>query len=383
MKIGKWARLVLMAVPLLAGCKGFWNAPTTTTGGGTGTGGVFFVLNQTGNQIGAYSIVSGKVTAVTGSPYTLTALPFAIAVAPGSGYLYVSTAQGIYLYDIGTGGALTLGNSSQLFSADAAYAMQVDPSGAWLLEAVSGVGTLNAIPIVSATGILDSTRSVKTVVLPATTLNQLAVSPASSTNPYVFVAMGTGGTAVVPFTSANADPFGTVSKIAVKNSLGGANTVAVDTSNRLLFVGETVAVTGTQTGGLRAFSIGATISEVSGSPYTTDGTGPSAILPTADYVYVANKAVSGSTTGNVKGFAITATGSVYSLTKVSTIAAGNGTVGLAEDSTSTFVLAVNSGGNPDLDAFTFDATTAGQLDASITSATGTDPTQAIAIAALK
>ena len=42
------ARLILMAAPLLAGCKGFWNAPPTTPGTGS-TGGVFYVLNQSGN----------------------------------------------------------------------------------------------------------------------------------------------------------------------------------------------------------------------------------------------------------------------------------------------------------------------------------------------
>ncbi len=381
MKIGKWARMALMAAPLLAGCKGFWQAlPVTPTPSGA-NGGIFYVLNQKTVQIAAFSIVSGQVTAVTGSPYTLGAVPFAMAVAPGGGYLYVSTAAGIYLYTIGTGGALTVGNGGNIIASDAAFAMQVDPTGSWLVEAVSGVGTLNAIPIVASTGLYNSALLEQTIALPAITVQGLAVSPANSTNPYVFVPLGANGTAVVPFKAANTDPFGSVSRIATLSTLGGANSVGIDPTNRLLYIGETAALSGTQSGGLRVFTVGAQISEISGSPFATGGTGPSAILTGADNVYIANKAVSGSTTGNITGFSITATGTAYSLTAINTIASGIGTIGLAVESTSTYMLAVNSGGTPDLNLYTFDTTTAGKLVASATAATGTDPVQAIAIAA--
>ena len=382
MNLGKWARLFLMAAPLLAGCKGFWDKTTTPPPTGS-SGGVFYVLNQKTSQIAAFSIVSGKVTAVTGSPYSLGGtLPYAIAISPTGTYMYVSTAAGIYLYNIGTGGALTIGNSGALIAGDAAYAMQVDPGGNWLIEAVSGVGTLNAVPIVPATGLLKSGGLEQTVALPAITVQQLAVSPANSTNPYVFVALGTGGTAVVPFTTANANPFGTVVRIPTISTLGGAISVAVDPTNRLLYIAETVAVSGTQTGGMGVFTIGSTITEITGSPYPTGGTGPSDILPLADTVYVANKAVGGSSAGNISGFSITATGTTLSLTAINTIASGIGTIGLAEDNTKTFLLAVNAGGGPDLNTYTFDTTTTGKLVASITAATGTDPVQAVAIAAV-
>jgi hypothetical protein len=55
---------------------------------------------------------------------------------------------------------------------------------------------------------------------------------------------------------------------------------------------------------------------------------------------------------------------------------------MTQDSTGNYLLVVNSGGSPDLQAFTFDSTTAGKLDSALTSATGTDPVQASAIAAL-
>ena len=54
---------------------------------------------------------------------------------------------------------------------------------------------------------------------------------------------------------------------------------------------------------------------------------------------------------------------------------------LAQDATGNYLLAVDSGGSPDLEAYTFDSTTAGKLDSAFTSTTGTDPVGAIAIAA--
>jgi hypothetical protein len=73
---------------------------------------------------------------------------------------------------------------------------------------------------------------------------------------------------------------------------------------------------------------------------------------------------------------------VYSLTTVSTVSAGITTVGLAEDSSSTYVLAVNSGGSDDLDVYTFDQTTSGKLDLATQIATGTDPVKATAVVAV-
>lgn len=382
---------LLAAALLLAGCSGFWKAPASGGGGGGGGGtgaasGVFYVLNQKSTQLVGFSFASGSTTpaTVSGSTQQLGAVPLALAISPNRSFLYVSTAGGIYLYNIGSGGALTAGNGSQAISADPAYTMQVDPTGKWLVEAVSGEGTVNAIPL-TATGQYNTSLQEQQAALPAQNVQQIAISGAATATPsYVFVAMGSGGTAVVPFNAANANPFGNVSTIAPLSKTGGDNTVAIDTTNPLLYVGETVAVSGTQSGGLRVFQIASTkISEIAGSPYASAGTGPSAILPTtAGYVYVANKAVSGSTTGNITGFSVNLSGSAYSLTKVSTVNAGVSPVGLAQDSTSTYVLAVNSGGSPDLSTYTFDATTKGQLDAGATIATGTDPVQAIAIAAV-
>jgi 6-phosphogluconolactonase len=383
----KWALAGLAAAALLAGCKGFWQPLPTTTSTGTETAsGVFYVLNQKTAQVVGFSFPSGSTTptAVTGGSANLGAAPLAMTISPGGSFLYISTSVGIYLYTIGTGGTLTVANNGEAISTDPAIAMAVDPTDQWLVESTSGTGTLNAIPLDTTTGLLNSSLQEASIQLPNTNVEQMVISPAGATNTFVYVAMGPGGTEVIPFDAGNTTPFGSGTTIAVKNANGSANAVAVDPSNRLLYVAETVAVSGTQTGGLRAFTIGTTsLTEITKTAaYATGGTGPSAILATANYVYVANKAVSGSADGNITGFTINSTGGVYSLTSVSTIGAGEGTVGLAEESTSTYVLAVNAGGGPDLNTYTFDTTTVGKLDAGTTSATGTDPVVAVAVAAV-
>jgi len=350
-------------------------------------------MNQGRQQVAGFAFASGSTTptAVTNGSSTFAAVPLAMAISPNAGFLYVSTGGGVFAYSISSSGALTLLNDSQPISSDLPTAIAVDGSSSWLLESTSGSGVLNAVPVSSSTGILDSTRTQQTVNLPNTILTQIVSSSGNATNPYVFVGMGLGGTAVIPFTAAStSNPFGTVVRIPTISSSGGATAVAVDPTNRLLYVAETAAVSGTQTGGLRVFTIGANSSmkEVSGSPYKTGGTGPSAILATPDgnFVYVANKAVSGSGNGNISGYPIVSSGGVYSLgTLINTIATGVGTVGLAEDNTKTYVLAVNSSNSnssPDLNTYTFDATTTGKLNAGATAATGTDPVQATAIAAV-
>lgn len=350
---------------------------------GSGTSGVFYVLNQTTSQIVAAKLVAGAYTSI-GSVTTPTSHPLAMAIAPNGQFLYVSTLNGIYVYTIGSGGSLTLGNGGTAISSDPASTMQVDATNSWLVEAISGSNALYAIAINTNTGQLATSREIEQTLsggLNSTTPIQLAISPndsSSCADCYVFVAMGSGGIQLVPFNPANSNPFGATSHIGLVNSSGGANTIAVDPTNRLLYVGETAAVSGTQTGGLAVYTISAGgANALSGSPYPTAGTGPSSILPSADgnYVYVANQAVSGSSTDNITSFSVTTT----ALTQIGTVAAGpTGQIGLAEDSTSSFLLAVDIAGTPDLQAYTMSS---GALTSTFTGATGTDPVGASAIVA--
>ena len=395
MKIKDGAGLLLATSVLLAGCSGFWDLPsstsTTPTTPTTLSSGVFYVLDQTTKQIAAYSITSGTLAQVSGSPYTLAAAPSCIAVAPGGGFLYVGTPAGIYLYTIGSNGALTVGNSGGTISSDIPNAMQV--YGSWLVEAFlpNSTGTsveINAIPINATTGVYAGTGGAPPSQtfdnLTSAAVKQLVISPNGDN---VFLALAGAGTLIDPFTAANSNPLGGTAKvIGVANSNQQALSVAVDPTERLFYIGETQAVN--SSGGLLVFnysSLSGTPTQASGSPIASGGLAPSAILPIAsgEYVYVANG--QGQTeTGNITWFPITASGTTYTIAAGSSIASGIQPIGLAEDSDDNFVLAVStggstSGGNPDLEAYTMSS---GALTSAITSSTGTDPVGAIAIAAL-
>jgi 6-phosphogluconolactonase (cycloisomerase 2 family) len=342
-------------------------------------------MNVETKQVAGYYVNAGILTVLPGSPVTVPATPLAIAVSPNGSLLYVSTADGIYVYTISSTGQLTLGNASGPISSDQAISMQVSPDNDWLIEVATGAPYVYAIPIDSSTGAITS-KTEQFAVLPASTVQQVAISPDET---FVLVAMGSEGTATVPFTAADANPFGAVGKIAPVNSAGAAISVAVDplqsgqTAPRLFYIGETAATSGSNTGGLRAFNF-STLKEITGSPFGSQGLAPYSILPisTGNYVYVVNRQTSSGSTGVIAGFSISSSSSTYSLTALgSNFAAGTNPVAMAEDSTGTFVFAVDYGGSPDLKGYTFDSTNAGYLDGVISAATGTDPVQASAIAA--
>jgi 6-phosphogluconolactonase (cycloisomerase 2 family) len=390
MRTRYWACLATAAL-CLSGCKGFWDAPSNGGGGGGGnttlTSGDIYVLNAaTSEMVGLY--VNAGTVAALGNAYTLSAAPIAITVAPNNAFLYVSTVAGIFVYNINTSnGLLTLGNSGQPISSDPATSMQVDATNSWLVEGFSGTPNLFAVHVNPANGLLASSQE-QTVALPSAAFQQVAISP---DNAYVLAAMGTGGTATIPFAAGNVNPFGGVGNIGVINaSAGAALSVAFDpvpsggTTPRLFYIGETVATSGTNTGGLRAFTYG-TGKELSGSPFAIGGLAPYSILPFSDgnYVYVASRQTASGSTGVIAGFSIATTNSTLGLTALgSTFNAGTNPQSIAEDSSGKFVFAVNFGGNPDLTGYTLDATNAGYLDQVISSQTGTDPVQAQAVAAL-
>jgi len=391
MKIRYWACLAIAAL-CLTGCSGFWDAPPSTGGGGstTLTSGDFYVLNVATSQMVGLYVNAGTLTALPGSPYTLSAAPIAITVAPNNSFLYVSTIGGIFVYTINAStGQLTLGNNGQAITQDAATAMQVDPSNSWLIEGGAGTQVINAIKINSSTGILAvSGESQITAALPSTTVNDVAISPDGT---FLLVANGSGGTATIPFNAANNNPFGSVGVInPVSTTAGASLSVAFDpivtsaTAPRLFYIGETAATSGSNTGGLRAFNF-STVKEITGSPYAIGGLAPYSILPfsSGDFVYVVSRQTSSGSTGVIAGFSVTSASSAFTLTALgSTFAAGTNPQAMVEDSTKQFVFAVDFGGNPDLAGYTINTTKAGYLDKVISNSTGTDPVQAGAIGAL-
>jgi len=386
MKLGDWMKRCGVAIPLAmlaTGCGDFWQAPT---GGGTctsncttATSGDFYILNAgTSPEIVGESIVSGNLTALSGSPWTLEGTPYSMAIAPNGDFLVVSTTSGVFSYPI-TSGEL---GTAVVVSTDQAYAVQVDGTDSWVLEALPGTGgvVVGAVPVNSITGAGSGTEKTAafTISNAAVQTNKMVISP---DNAHVFVPLGAGGTIAVAFNAASgSSPLGSsATVIPVENSGGLALSVAVDpsTTPRLFYIGETLGNSAGTSGGLRAFnysSLGSgTLTQAPGSPLASGGLAPNFILPAAkgQYVYVANGA-GASSAGNVTGFSITASSAatpVYTVASTTSTAAGVQPLGLAEDSTGTFVFAVGSLGSPYFDAYTFDATTTGQLDSQILSTT--------------
>jgi 6-phosphogluconolactonase (cycloisomerase 2 family) len=387
-----WAGLAIAAL-CLTGCSGFWDAASSGSGGGTGTttltSGDVYVLNIATSQIVGLYVNAGTLTAL-GNPYTLASAPLAITVAPNNAFLYVSTLNGIFVYTIDTSsGVLTLGNSGQPITADAATAMQVDPSNTWLIEGGAGTQAVFAIKINSTTGVLAASGEAQIAVnLPSNTVNQVAISPDGT---FVLVANGSAGTATIPFNAANNNPFGSVGRINPANtSAGAALSVAFDpmitgaTSPRVFYIGETVATSGTNTGGLRVFNF-SSVKEISNSPFAIGGLAPYSILPLSNgqNVYAVSRQTASGATGVIAGFSIAETNGAPTLTALgSSFTTGTNPQALVEDSSHQFVFAVDFGGNPDILGYAFDSTTAGNLDKVISSQTGTDPVQAGAIAAI-
>lgn len=402
MNFRKATRALLLIAPLVGGCAGFWQNPNTT---GTSSGctsncttlssGDFYLLvNGTTPQVQGEQIVSGKLTAISGSPWKLSATPYSMAISPSGNYLYVSTTEGVYVFPISSGG---LGTGTLIDSADlTAYAIRVD--GSWLIEAVQETGEVmfNAVPLNTSTGGVNGTIEtagfIATANLPSVVSGQMALSPVGANGDNtVFVALGTGGTIYFPFdpsTPANGDPFGSSASapvIPVANSGASALSVAVDPGGSLVYIGETLLNSTSNPGGIRALVLSTlpALTNASGSPIDSGGVAPNFILPVGSassgsgYIYVANGEGSGST-GNITSFAVTSASSTYSIAKGSTVAAGIQPLALAEDSNGDFIFAINSDGDPYFSSYTFDSTSAGKLDAQITASTGAAPVAMVA-----
>lgn len=337
-----------------------------------GTSGNFYILNST--TISGYNIAAGSLKALANSPYALPSgvTPWAIAIDPTGSFFYVSTNFGIYLYSIGSGGALTLEQSGYVIGDDLGYAIKVDSTGNWLLDA-SGQGALFAFPINSKTGVPTVTNSPPSVQLAAVAVQQMAISP---DNELIAVAEGSAGTQTFSFAAGNTSPFATVYKTPLK---GTSLSVAFSPQTSFLYIGESGDfLSSGDSGGLRIIPITSDVlgNEPSVSPYQSGGTGPYAVLAAANgYIYVANWVGTGS--GNITAFLLNASGPTLSV-QSNAVATGAEPRGMVVDSTKSYVLAVNYDGSPEFDAYTFDASTTGQLDELLTGSTGTGP---LAIAA--
>src|ERR1039457_193562 len=199
------AAVGILTLTLLSGCAGFFVYPGSS-GSGSGTGNYVYVVTRTAGTLAAFSVGTGTLTQVSGSPYALGFSPKAVVV-DGTKYVYVSGYNSaglgvLYGYSIGTGGVLNvLNNGFALASGYVENSLDVSPDGNWLLGLDANNTTVDEFLITSGTGIL----SVPAPVIysnPGTgviTASQLKISPNGQ---IVFVALGLAGDVEFTFNSS-------------------------------------------------------------------------------------------------------------------------------------------------------------------------------------
>ena len=374
--LGAVPLICLTGVVALTGCGKFF-PPLTSGGGGGGTnsGDYLYVGNQGTNPltIAGFSIASAALSDISGSPFSVSPEPTAIAVTPNNAYLYMGSAGGgIYVYTIGSNGALSIGNSGAAVETGVEPSvLRVDSTGTYLLGADSLSGEAYVFQIGSG-GVLTALSTSVVTLNTSTPANDLEITPSDD---YVYVSCGTAGIYTLSFDSS-IGALAQVNSVLTPKQNGDADFgMAIAPSGNYLFAAETGI------GAVRVFSISATnatLSEVTGSPYKT-ATGPNGVLvdSTGSYVYVTNR-----TEGTISGFTISSTGTLTAITG-SPFATGttSGTLPtqMVEDNSKTYLAVVNAGGGPDLELFTIGST--GALTKFTTATTGTDPTEATSIAA--
>lgn len=373
-RLGRMSWAVSMAAVLaLSGCGKFFPPLSSGSGGsGSSTGDYFYVgnLGTSPLTVAGFSVASTGLADISGSPWQVSLEPTAMAVTPDDDYLYVgSAAGGIYVYTIGSNGAISIANSGgPVATGVETSVLRVDPTGKWLLGASAFAGQAYVFQI--GTGGALTAISTSTVTLNGSTPStDLEISP---TEAYVFVSCGTAGIYEMSFNSSTGALAQINSPLSPKTTDAADYGLAVSPSGSYLFAAETV------TGGVRVFSIGTNgvLTEASGSPHTT-GTGAYSVLvdSTGSYVYVADR-----TQNNISGFLLSNSGALTTISG-SPFTTGTNPVAMVEDKSDTYIGVISSGGSPDLQVFSFNGATPGALTSLATATTGTDPTEATTIAA--
>lgn len=362
--------VVLLCAGLgLAGCGKFFvkesNTPPPTT-----TGNYFYVANMTTGTVAGFSVGTSNISGTSNSPYDLGVAPSAIAVTPGSRYVYVSTLAGaIYGYSVGSDGSLSLLNGGNaLITGISPVVLEVDPSGKWLVAADQSPAAY-VFSIDTTTGLL--TPQGNALALDPGSPNRMVFTPDNS---LLYVSLGTGGVDIFTF-NVSSGVLTKTNQILTPKAVGnGDHGLAVDPGGKFLFVTET------GTGGVRVLSIATTgaLTEVTGSPFAT-GVGPAGVMvdSTGSYVYVANR-----TDGTVSGFTLSLTGTLTAMTG-SPFTTGSEPIDLAEDTAGAHIGVACAGGTPDFEVYTIGiatGTTPGALT-SFAKSTASTPTGAFGVVA--
>jgi 6-phosphogluconolactonase (cycloisomerase 2 family) len=373
----RWLRVAggvagLPAVALAMGCSGFFVYPGSTGSGSGSTANYVYVANAATDTVSGYSIGTGTLSVVSGSPYGLGFAPTAVAVNPADTILFVGGSTSIYAYSIGTGGGLSVLNNGSPVGYAAVAAMDISPDGQWLMALDANGITVDEFSINSSTGVLTQYAGASYTVSGATPLpTSIKFAPNGQ---LVFFSLGTAGDFVYTFNTSTG-AMASSQYLAAPTTTTSDNAVAISPDSSYLYI----ARSGTN-GGLGVYAINAStgaLTPVSGSPYAT-GRQPYSVVvnPAGTDVYVANQLDS-----TITGYSV-ASGGVLTALSGSPYTSGSSVNALAVDHTGSYLLAVARGGSPDLTMYSFDSGVAGKLDLSTTTNTGggTEPAGTVGLA---
>ncbi len=315
------AALALFLLPLGA-CAGFFIKPAATNPTDptnptnpvaptpTNTGDYAYVANSSAGitSLSEYNVGAGSLASV--GTINLGYIPVALAVAPTNTFLYVASAPGsanpgIYLYNIATGGALSVANSGTALATDQVASMAVSPDGNWLFTVNSSGITMNEYQVTTGTGLLTlkatitlpGTDCLLSVATPTSQTCSVAVSPSEE---YVVASLGTAGDAVFSYTSAagiTGSNFNTIASGYSTTNPTGDFSVVLD-SNNFAYIA--------QTNSLVVYQINSTITEEGTLGYAAGTTPRSVSLnKSGNTLFTANEG-----TGTISSFGISGNGAL-------------------------------------------------------------------------
>ncbi|WP_158792326.1 hypothetical protein [Granulicella sp. L60] len=377
--VRRWVAIVVATLlPLIAGCSGFFVPVDNSSGGGgttTGTDRVY-VANLTTSSIAGFTVGTGTLTLVNGSPLSAGFAPISMVVTPSDSFLYVGGLNGIYVYLINSDGSLSAPSAGSLQVVAYATALTVSPDGQWLIALDGTTQVLDIYQINASTGALSQVANPTTYSITAGIWKPTAIT-ISPSGTMIIASLGTGGDAVFTFNTTTGLAV-VASTIGFSNTTTGDYGAVINSATTYAYLARSGA-----NGGVAVYSIASNgiLTPVSGSPFAA-GTGTYSVVmdKTGTYLYAANRG-----DGTISGYTIvpgtTTAGLTLTALSGSPYGSGISVQSLAIDNTNKYLVAAAIGGSPDLTMYSFDVTTPGELDPATSVATDTDPAGATAVAA--
>ncbi len=348
----------------LAGCGNFFqcekaSCPTTTgTGSGSGTptpasGDYAYVANSSAGTTYLSEFVIGSSALTSLGTIQLGYIPVALAVAPSDAFLYVAsvpgaTTPGVYLYAIGSTGALTTANGGNALAIDTVSSMAISPDGKWMFTVnVDGV-TMSEYAVNTSTGKLTLDATLNLIGTPcnlsaAAPVSQSCSVTVAQSGGYVVASLGISGEIVYPYNSTNgitgSGVYSISSDYSTSNPVGDFS-AAVNGTNYAYVA---------QTNSLAAYGLlsSGDYSIIGTAPYPS-GSAPRSIVlnPAGTFVFTANEAAS-----TISGFSVVSGGGLTAVTGSPTPGPANGSA-ISVDNTGGYLMDVGYDANTGIRLYT-------------------------------